>query len=63
MEKDSQVKFGSTKCDFCDQPAVTTRGQAVVCEAHADRNVKAANDAADVPLRAAPITMIAKHRG
>ena len=63
MEKDSQVKMGSTTCDLCDRPASGTRGQLVVCEHHAAQlkgDVKAAS-VKHIPLRAAPIMLTDKH--
>ncbi len=67
MEKDSKAKFGRTKCDFCDQPSSRAIGNYVVCEAHANRipaagTAKAASDASDVPLKAAPIAMSKNHQ-
>ena len=64
MEKDGQVKLGSTTCDRCDQPATQTRGRLVLCEKHAtehDSMDKSAS-AATVPLKAAPIMFSDKHK-
>jgi hypothetical protein len=63
MEKDSQVKLGTTKCDFCDQPATQARGRLVVCDEHtedAENFVKGAS--AQGSLKAAPITLSDQHR-
>jgi hypothetical protein len=60
MEKDSQVKFGCTKCDFCDNPAEQAQGQFVVCKLHAANGIKTAADNTKV-LRAAGLQLSDQH--
>lgn len=64
MEKDSQVKWGSTQCDLCDEPAVGACGKLVLCARHAKEHaagVKSAS-ASQMPLRAAPIMLTDHHK-
>jgi len=64
MDKDSQVKLGSTTCDCCDQPATQTRGRLVLCGSHAEEHdsLKKTASAMSVPLKAAPIMFSDKHK-
>lgn len=61
MKKDNSVKFGETKCDLCQAPAVTTRGSRVVCSRHAINNMnKIAGD--DVSLKDASQHLTDQHK-
>jgi hypothetical protein len=63
MEKDGQVKLGSTTCDRCDKPATQVRDRLVLCDDHAKEHdtMNKAASAATVPLKAAPIMFSDKH--
>lgn len=64
MNKDSQVKLGSTACDFCSSPATQVREKLVLCDKHAaeQSGLNKSAAAGQVPLRAAPIMFSDKHR-
>ena len=64
MEKDSQVKWGSTKCDLCSSPAQGARGKLVLCERHLKEHEKGVKSAAAAQgtLRAAPIMLADNHK-
>ena len=57
-KKDSSVKFGSTKCDCCPEPAVAAVGKLVVCARHSEL-IKTAFP--DKTLKSAGITLQDAH--
>ena len=65
MRKDSQVKLGSTSCDYCHRPSTRVIGKLVVCDVHAYRatheHTKVASAETET-LRSAPIAFQDKHR-
>jgi hypothetical protein len=61
MEKDNSVKFGVTKCDYCDEPAVGTVDDVVVCERHLKPElIKDAGDG--IPFKAVSIHLADQHK-
>ena len=60
MEKDNNVKFGSTRCDRCHNPATTVVGDLVLCARHADAHTKSA--AETIELRAASLILKDAHK-
>jgi hypothetical protein len=63
-EKDGSVKFGSTKCDFCSEPATETAGKYVVCPSHRTAAVGDAKVAAETEptLKSAAIGLQDAHK-
>ena len=62
MEKDNSVKFGSTKCDLCDAPAVGALGSTVVCENHLKTEMHKRAGDNHVPLKSVAAYLAEKHQ-
>ena len=65
MKKDSQVKLGSTCCDYCQRPSTRAIGKLIVCDVHAYRatheGTKVASAQAET-LRSAAVTFQDQHQ-
>lgn len=62
MDKDGSVKLGTTKCDYCNNPAVVAVGKLVLCAAHKSIAISCEKQASDDrSLKAAPIELADKH--